>query len=132
MRILIADDEITNSQLIKSILSPHGECKIVTNGEQAVNAFKKSINEDKPYDLICLDIIMPKLDGQNALKIIRTIEEKLGISEDKRVKVIMITSLSDQTNIIKAISQGKANHYIVKPIKRKTLIQEIKKIGLIK
>ena len=71
MRILIVEDEITCRMLLKEILSLYGDCDIAVDGEQAIYAFRLAWEENKPYDLICMDIMMPNIDGQKALEKIR-------------------------------------------------------------
>ena len=131
MHFLIVDDEPMNSEILNEFLAPYGECKIAENGEEAILAFANAINEKKPYDLICMDIMMPKIDGQEALQKIRILEDKIGLKKEERVKVIMTTAFSDRTNVIKAMHKGKADQFMVKPINEKVLIDEIKKMGLI-
>ena len=131
MRILIAEDETTSRQLITKMLSPYGDCDAVVDGREAVDAFRISIEENNPYDLICMDIMMPNVSGQEALIQIRNLEKEKGIRGSDRVKVIMTTALEDQKNVIDAFYKGGAAAYIVKPIEKKKLIDEMKKLGLI-
>ncbi|MBN2013060.1 response regulator [candidate division KSB1 bacterium] len=128
MRILIADDEEMNREILSELIGFYGECVTVTDGEEAVNEYNTSLNRKMPYDLICLDIMMPKLDGQGALKVIRMIEQKRDI---KAVKVIMTTAVSDRQNVLKAIAEGKADYYLIKPIQETVLQTALKEIGLV-
>lgn len=131
MRILVADDESTCYTVIEGILSPFGECDIATNGSDAVQAYKNALEQGKPYSLICMDIMMPDMDGQTALKEIRKIEKEKDLRSSDKVKVIMTTALEDQKNVIEAFYRGGAASYIVKPIEKQKLIDEVRKLGLI-
>ena len=132
MRILIAEDEITNQQIVRSIVSAHGQCECVDDGDKAVALFRKAIEEKNPFDLIILDIMMPSMDGQETLRNIRQIEKEAGISKHMQTKVIMLTALSDQRNVVEAFFKGGASAYIVKPIDKEKLISEMKKLQLVK
>ena len=129
MKILIAEDEYTSQKVIEGFLTNLGQCEIVANGEEAVTAFKKALDVKKPYDLICMDIMMPKVNGQEALKQIRVIEKDIGIRTRNGVKVVMTTAMEDQKNVIEAFYKGGATSYVVKPIQKDKLLGEIKKMG---
>jgi len=76
MRILIAEDDYASRKFLYKFLSAYGECDITIDGIEAVDAFMLALDEGKPYDLVCLDIMMPKLDGTRALKAIRDVEKQ--------------------------------------------------------
>lgn len=130
MNILIADDDFMIRRIIKDILSPIGDCDVVTDGNEAIQAFRLAWEDNEPYDLICLDIMMPEMDGQEALQEIRRLEEEMGIESHKEVKVLMISALDDPKNVIQAYSKGGATSYIVKPIEKERLLAEIAKMGI--
>lgn len=130
MRFLIVEDEEMGQIILKEYLSAYGDCDIANNGEEAIQAFKLALENKTPYDLICMDIMMPKLDGQQALQRIRQIEKDLGIKNTDYVKVIMTTALGDQKNVIEAFYKGGATSYIVKPIKKQKLLIEMQNLGI--
>ncbi|NJB67354.1 two-component system chemotaxis response regulator CheY [Desulfobaculum xiamenense] len=130
MRFLIVDDDFDSRRLMQKILYPYGYCDVAVDGEEAVEAFKRSLNNDEPYDLICLDIIMPNMDGQEALQEIREIEVERGIPEAERIKTVMISALDDTKELHDAFFLGDATAYLVKPIRKRTLLSEIRNLGL--
>lgn len=130
MRTLIVEDDFVCRRLLQKLLSPYGDCDITINGKEAIEAFLLALDEDESYDLICLDIMMPEMDGQEALKKIREIEKEKGILGLDGVKVIMTTALKDSKNVFGAFKTG-CEGYLVKPIDKKKLIEEIKKLELI-
>lgn len=130
MRFLIVDDDFDSRRLMQKILYPFGYCDVAVDGEEAVEAFRSSLKNEEPYDLVCLDIIMPNMDGQQALREIREIETEMGIPEDKRVKAVMISALDDTKELHDAFFLGEATSYLVKPIRKKTLLNEIRNLGL--
>lgn len=130
MRILIVEDDFGSRKLLQSLLAAYGDCDIAVDGEEAVEAFQLAWKERKPYSLICMDIMMPKINGQEALKRIRDYERRNEIKPADEVKVIMTTVLDDPKNVIDALYKGGASAYIVKPIDKDKLIREIEELGL--
>ena len=131
MKILIVEDDFISRKIIKELIAPLGECDIATDGEEAVKAFRLAHEERRPYDLVCMDIMMPNLDGHGALERIREIERELGIECADEVKVIMTTALDDPKNVVDALYRGGATSYVVKPITRQKLLKEIRSHGLV-
>ena len=131
MKILIAEDDLNSRKLITAILSEYGECETAVDGKKAVNAFSEAHKKNAPFDLVCLDIMMPGTDGLQALKSIREIEKKLNIRDTDRVKTIMITVLDDPKTVYDAIYRGEADAYIFKPVSKQQLIEEMHKLGLL-
>lgn len=131
MKTLIVEDDFTSRLLLQRILEEHTEVHIAVDGEEAVTAFKAAVDSGEPYDLVCMDIMMPKKDGQTALREMRGIEERKGILGLDAAKVIMITALSDSGNVMKSfVSQCEA--YIVKPLDRSKILKELGTLGLLK
>ncbi len=130
MRILIVEDEFGSRKLMQKFLSPYGVCDLAVDGEEAVEAFTLAMKEEEPYDLICLDIMMPKKDGQTVLKEIREIEERHNITGLDGVKIIMTTALNDSKNILEAF-KSQCEAYIPKPISKQKLLEEMRALGLL-
>jgi two-component system, chemotaxis family, chemotaxis protein CheY len=127
MRILIAEDDLASRKFIFKFLAKYGDCDLTIDGMEAVDAFMMALDDNKPYELICLDIMMPELDGYKTLKAIRDIEKQRGISEEQRAKVIMTTALNEVQNVQKAMVDCDA--YAVKPIDTEKLNQVLQKLG---
>jgi two-component system chemotaxis response regulator CheY len=132
MRILIAEDDLISRTILKDILSEYGDCDLAVDGAEAVQSFEAAIKNDKPYAVILMDIMMPKMDGIEALKEIRKIEADKGIRDSSEVKVIMVTALGDPKTVVEAYYRGGATAYIVKPVDRNQLLSEMVNIGLIR
>lgn len=130
IRILIVEDDFMVRQVIRDILEDYGVVDIAVNGEEALQAFRVAWKKEMPYDLICMDIMMPVMDGNEALTHIRELEKSMGIYGIDEVKVIMITALDDAKTVVKSYSKGGATSYIVKPIEKERLIHEMREIGL--
>jgi two-component system, chemotaxis family, chemotaxis protein CheY len=130
MKTLVVEDDLTSRLLLQTILSPYGECRVAINGREAVDAYWAAKEEGRQYDLVCLDIMMPEMDGQEVLKRIRDMEEAEGLLAGKGVKVIMTTALNDPKNVMKAQYQI-CHAYLIKPIDKAALLGHLTSFGLI-
>lgn len=130
MRILIAEDDFASRKFMLRFLSKYGECDVTVDGIEAVDAFTMALEANEGYDLVCLDIMMPVLDGYEALKTIRDIEKEKGIPDSKQTKIIMTTALSEGRNVQKAFELG-CVAYAGKPIDQQKFENVLKKLELI-
>lgn len=114
-KILVVDDEEINLQVITNILTIQNyTIDIAMNGLTALDLIK-----NKPYDLVLLDIMMPKMSGYEVCKIIRK------SSTIYELPIIMLTAKNQPEDITAAFSLG-ANDYIIKPFDKNELISRIK------
>jgi len=130
MKVLIVEDDFTSRLLMQGLFEPYGLTHTCVNGREGVEAFRKALEDYAPYDLVCLDIMMPDMDGQAALKQIREIEENAGIFSTSGVRIIMTTALDDRKNIMTAFKE-QCDAYLVKPIDREKLLDTLRSLNLI-
>jgi phosphoserine phosphatase RsbU/P len=105
--ILVVDDNENNRDLLFSQLTRQGyTVSMAVNGRQALEMIDK-----KEYDLILLDLLMPEIDGYQALENIKKNEKK------KHIPVIMISALDEMENVIRCIEIG-AEDYLPKPFNK--------------
>lgn len=130
MRILIVEDEYVSRRFLYKFMKEYGECDVTVNGKEAIEAFIISLEDENPYDLILLDIMMPEIDGMKVLKTIRLMERDRGIIGDERVKIIMTTALNESENVMEAFDEG-CEAYAAKPLDTKKLISVMEKLNLI-
>lgn len=130
MKILLAEDDFVTRKFMTSFLSKYGECDVTVDGMEAVDAFMMSLEENEPYDLVCLDVMMPVMDGYQALVGIRNLEKEHNIPKDKAAKIIMTTALNNEKNVKMAFELG-CTIYSGKPINQEKFEQALKKLGLI-
>ena len=128
MKMLIVDDELTNRKLLMTMLEDLGNCDLAVNGKEAVDLFRVSMDSKDFYDIIFLDIKMPVMDGHEALKTIRKIEEAKGVMIGNSVKVVMVSALGDKNNILSSFQEG-CEYYLVKPFQQNKLYQLIGELG---
>ncbi|MBI5518651.1 MAG: response regulator [Desulfovibrio sp.] len=129
MRALVAEDEFLGRKVLSVFLNTLFEVDVVVNGLEAVEAFKLAHQEGRPYDLLLMDIMMPEMDGLEALKQIRALEQERKVKP--QVKVLMTTALDDPKTVIRSFHDGEASGYIVKPVRKDKLFEELKKLGFI-
>ena len=128
MRILIAEDDFASRKAILKFLSAYGECDVTVDGMDAIDAFMMALEEEDPYDLICLDVMMPVMDGYQALKNIRDIEREHNVDPADQARVIMTTALNEEKNVKKAFELG-CTVYCAKPIDLEKLKDMLEKLG---
>lgn len=130
MRCLIAEDDFASRKFILKVLSKYADCDVTVDGMEAIEAFMLALEEGDPYDFICLDVMMPRLDGYKTLKKIREIEEEKEIPKENNVKIIMTTALNEKDNVFEAF-EGGCQAYAAKPLDTEKLLEVMKKLGLI-
>jgi len=131
MRVLIVEDDIISRKIMQNLLSSFGECDLAIDGKEAVEAVKLALEDSKPYDLVCMDIMMPRMNGQEALRQIRVLETGKGVDETNAVKVVMTTAVDDIKQVTKAFYKGGASSYFVKPINQEKFIAELRILGML-
>lgn len=125
MKALIADDVVIMRKLLKNLLSEFAKCDLAMNGKEVIQLYKSSVKSGQPYDLICLDIMMPVMNGLEVLKEIRDLE-----TEENKVKIVMTTGISDKENVAKAIQYG-CDGYLTKPYDKHSLKKQLIKLDLL-
>ena len=115
MKALVVDDELTTRMVLLETLSQYGEVHTCVDGTEAVEVCNRALDQGGPYDLICMDLIMPAMGGLEALKLIRAAEERHGRLRPSAAKVI-ITTAADDSNTISRAFQELCDAYLVKPI----------------
>ncbi len=130
MKILLAEDDFVTRKFMTGFLAKYGECDVTVDGMEAVDAFMMALEDDDPYDLVCLDIMMPVMDGYQALMGIRNLEKERQIPKEKEAKVIMTTALNDEKNVKMAFDLG-CTVYSGKPLDQDRFEQVLKKFGMI-
>jgi two-component system chemotaxis response regulator CheY len=130
MKTLIVDDDIFNCKLLQSILKDYGECSIAMSGISAIQLFEETLKNNEPYDLVCLDIMMPEKDGYETLREMRALEQSQTPPPSKRSRIIMVTALEKQGHKTEAFYEN-CDGYLVKPVERKLLEEMLSKMKLI-
>lgn len=130
VRFLVAEDDFGSRIMMKKLLSEYGEVDTAVDGEDAVRAFSAALAEGRPYGVVFLDIMMPRMDGHQALREIRRLEAGDQREGHEGVAVIMATVLEDPRSVIDSYAEGGADAYLVKPVDRKRVRAELGRLGI--
>ena len=115
-KIMIVDDSRTSRKLMRTILESN-DFEVVceaTNGEEAFLKYK----EFKP-DAVTMDITMPKMDGIEALSLIR--------KDDSEARVIMVSAAGQREKMVDALKRG-ADDFVTKPFEEEKVISTLKDV----
>jgi two-component system, chemotaxis family, chemotaxis protein CheY len=129
-KILVVEDDSVSRKIICRFLEKYGTVHIAVNGKEALKLFKKALDEKTPYNLICLDIMMPAMNGHETLEFIRRAEEKSLITGHSRTTIIMTTALDSSEHILQSFN-NQCDGYITKPVTRKKIENEFSKLNLL-
>ena len=130
MKILVVEDDYISRRLLCRYLDPYGVCEEAVNGNEAIDVVRRAVASGEYFDLICLDIMMPGMDGQQTLVAIREIESENGMPLGRGAKVVMTSALEDNQSILKALNAS-ADGYVAKPIEKRRFIETLKETGLL-
>jgi len=130
LHMLVVEDEAISRKVMVSFLTPLGSCDTAETGKAAVDAFRRSIETGKRYDLITLDIKLPEMNGDEVLQEIRRIETDSGTQPGDGVRIIMTTVMDDPKGIMDTF-KNQCDAYIIKPVDKTKLIEQIRKLGLL-
>lgn len=129
MKILIVDDEKISRNILLKKLEHIGDSIAVDDGFKALAEFDKAVKNKTLFDLIALDVSMPKMDGKQLLSKIRKKEKALKIVKKDQVKIIMVTSRMNVSTIKECIKLG-CNGYLLKPVNKYQLMETLAHMGL--
>lgn len=130
MKTLIVEDEMLSRTLLLEILRPFGTVHVAVNGKEAIDAVRAALLTEQPYQLICLDIQLPDLDGIAVLKEVRVEEKRAKLNPRLLAKILMTTAMSDKAIVARAIEAG-CNGYMLKPYDSDRIVQQLRTFGLI-
>jgi two-component system chemotaxis response regulator CheY len=130
MRTLIVEDVHFLALILQRIINPYSKSDFAHNGAIAVEKYTKAFTKGRPYDLICLDLMLPEMDGFEVLKSIRQFEDDFNLPESERIKIVVISSFNDRKTVSKARAAG-CDGYIAKPFRKDQVLASLAKVGAI-
>ena len=130
MKSLVVEDEFIARSILQRFLARYGECDVAVDGNEAVAAVDSALQEGVAYEVVCLDIGLPKMDGQGVLERIRELELQRGIQLGQGCRVIMTTATAAKDHVLGAF-RGGADAYLTKPISLGALTQELKTLRVL-
>ena len=87
-RFLVIDDDPACRRLVENCLRPFGQCDLAQDGHEGLAAFRRALDRGQPYDLVCLDIMMPGIDGHDVLDSLRNTDDTSRDWRPRRQKVV--------------------------------------------
>jgi two-component system, chemotaxis family, chemotaxis protein CheY len=130
VKSLVVEDEFVARCVLQRFLARYGECDVAVDGDEAIEAVTRAIENSAAYALVCLDIGLPKLNGQGVLERLRALELGRGIQLGQGCRVIMTTVATDSDQVMGAF-RGGADAYLNKPISLDSLTRELEALRLI-
>jgi two-component system chemotaxis response regulator CheY len=130
LRTLLVEDDFSSRLLLQTFLGRYGECHVAVNGREAVEAFRFALERGLRYDLICMDIMMPEMDGREAVRQLRDMEEGQGILSTYGTKIVMTTAVNDLKEVVRCF-QELCDAYLVKPIDLGELLNKMRSYQLV-
>ena len=115
-KVMLVDDTKFMRMMLANILKPKG-FEIVAEASDGLEAIDK-YKQCKP-DLVTMDIVMPNMEGIEAVRNI--------VSGDSKAKIIMVTAVGQDSKVKEAIQAG-AKGYIVKPFQAPQVLEEVQKV----
>ncbi|EPQ52996.1 hypothetical protein GLOTRDRAFT_45993 [Gloeophyllum trabeum ATCC 11539] len=124
--ILLAEDNLVNQKLAVKILEKYGHTvEIAENGSLAVDAFKERVQQNRPFDIILMDVSMPFMGGMEATELIRAYEMHNGLPRTPIIALTAHAMIGDRERCLQA---GMDDH-ITKPLRRGDLLNAINKLA---
>ena len=123
-KILVVDDSAVNRDILKEILTDVAVCDFVEDALKAIDLFNRSLELEHYYDILLVDIGLPKLNGIELLRKIRQEEKDAGILRGEGIPIIMVTAFKDR--FLEAYDIG-CHEYVIKPIDPDLLLEKVKK-----
>ena len=125
MKSLTVDDVLVVQKILSRMLGRHGSCDVASNGKDALEMFRKANQQNEPYDVLFLDIMMPGMSGLELLQKIRQID-----SGAEPVKIVMVTAVADNQTVDEAKRLG-CDGYIIKPLRANEIDEVLRGFKLI-
>ena len=127
MRSLIGDDEFVALSKMVAMLEPFGQCDAATNAEQALELYRKALEEACPYRLVTIDINLPGTSGLSLLGLLQAEDRRRNVP---RARKLVVTAESTASNVLAALS-GECDGFLVKPVRRGILTAKLADLGLV-
>ncbi|MDT8445352.1 MAG: response regulator [bacterium] len=114
MKSLVIEDDLGSRLLLERILMRYGPCTCVTNAFEGIQRFKEALEQQEPFEVVVIDIVLPGRDGFEVLAQIRNDERRRHVEAKDRTHLILATALTDTKYVLKGFQEG-TDLYLTKP-----------------
>jgi len=121
MRILIVDDDLINRKFLKAMLTGYGEITMAEDGEAAIALFRDGIEHNAPFNIIFLDIMMPKMDGYETCRQLKADEST------RDIPVVFLTAKAQEKEIDEGLKLGSMD-YLKKPFEPDEFVEKVRSL----
>jgi two-component system chemotaxis response regulator CheY len=128
VRILIVEDDPVSQLFMSTVLSRYGQCSMACDGVAAVSDYIDASLCGNPFELVFMDIMLPKLDGLSAIERIREFEGHNPWHVPNPAQVVVVSAKDDLPNHIRAYCAHDILSYMQKPLERADLEATMDKI----
>ncbi len=126
-RLLLVDDEPVSLRFLVKAMAGIGEIEKAQDGAEAVDRFRAALEEGRPFAAVVMDIMMPGMDGIEAVRRIRALEAGAG---SEPCRVLMLSCLDDAEHQLAAQYEAGADGYLAKPVDLATLRRALANLDL--
>lgn len=112
------------------MIQPYSKSDFAHTGAAAIEKYTKAFTKGHPYDLICLDLLIPEMDGFEVLRSVRHFENEFNLDNTNRTKIVVISTFNDRKTVSKARKAG-CDGYIAKPFRQEKVLKVLAGLKLI-
>jgi two-component system chemotaxis response regulator CheY len=125
---LVVDDDAVSRVLLQRLLERRFHVSAVNDGRAAVAAHETALAWGAPFELVCLDIMLPDWDGHRALRELRRLERACLKAPAVGAKVVMVSAMRDSSHVLQAFRDS-CDGYLVKPLDAAKLEKTLHQLG---
>lgn len=129
IRALVIEDDPAIRDMIRRFLAPVALCDLAGDGVTGLAALEQAMDRGQPYELVCLDLVMPVMDGWETLARLRELEDLRGIGDPARVRVLVLTARDSSQNLARLRAFTSREGLLLKPFRRSDLFEHIRLLG---
>ena len=130
-RYLIVDDDGMGRFLLKEFLGGFASCDVAENGKEGLRLFEQALSDGNPYSLICIDLVMPEMNGLALIRRIKELEKLHHLSHEYTARIFVITASDTAWDKADLLLDNLCDDYIVKPFDRSALQARLRTYGLV-
>ena len=124
-RFLVVEDEEMSRTMLTDILSVYAPTDSAVNGEAGLRLFEQALSSGKPYSLVCVDLMMPVMNGLALVREIKKIEADNLSFGDGHTRVFVVTSNTCPWVKSELVLENLCDDYILKPYDRARIVTSL-------